>query len=127
MQGCGLRGRKEWRQSQSEEEVLELGFDEKQRERPQRLSSWAVPSSALGFRKLSLAAGTDWPGSQETRDEDVAAVVQARMVRLPSGWQTGAIGKVLAEQSPRAGNEGHIQTWPRFQAQEQSRGEWHGE
>lgn len=53
MQGCGLRGRKEWRQSQSEEEVLELEFDERQRERPQRLSSWAVPSSALGFRKLS--------------------------------------------------------------------------
>lgn len=56
----------------------------------------------------------------------MAAVVQARMVRLAWGWQRGAIGKVLAEQSPRGGNEGHIQSRPRFQAQEQSRGEWHG-
>lgn len=53
-QGCELRGRKEWRQSQSEEEVLELGFDERQRERPQRLSSWAVPSSALFQEALWL-------------------------------------------------------------------------
>lgn len=38
------------------------------------------------FQKAPWLQGADWPGSQENRDEDVAAVFQARMVRLAWGW-----------------------------------------
>lgn len=51
--------------------------------------------------------------SWEPGEEDVAAVLQARMVKPAWVWRRGAAGKGLAERSPRDGSEGRAQnlTW----------------
>lgn len=56
---------------------------------------WVVESS--------LAAGVHCPGSQETRDKDVAAVVQARMRRPALGWRRGAVGRLWPRRIPGMG------------------------
>lgn len=70
--------------AREEEDILELGSGPEGRERQQGLSSLCHPQFWL--LESSLGQGKHWPGSQETRDKDAAAVVQGRMGMPASDW-----------------------------------------
>lgn len=90
----------------------------KQRERQQGLSSWAVPPSALGFSSLALA----WEPGDQRQGCGCSGPSKDREARL--GLVNRRCRKVVAEQNPRDGSKGQVQNHVRFQALEESGGQW---
>lgn len=98
----------EWRRSQSEEDILELGSGPKAEKEQQGLSSWAVPPSALGGRKLPSGRGAlPWePGDQRQR---CGCSGPSKDEKACLGLEKRSCWKVVATQNPRDGSEGRVQ------------------
>lgn len=91
-----------------------------ERERQQGLSSWAVPPSALGFRKFPRAGeALAWePGDQR---QGCGCSGPSKDGEACLGLVNRRCWKVVAERNPRDGSEGRVQNRARVPG---TGGEW---